>query len=109
MSSSDRGSTTVAALGAAADVVFEAAERALADETTGDIPDEVVQKLLTAASRLYARKLDAEDRIFLPVVSRQALTATEVVQTACELMRAVDLNPFDLAMWFSRPRPEDAP
>jgi hypothetical protein len=69
----------------------------------------VVQKLLTAASKLYARKLDVEDRIFLPVISRQALTATEVAQTACELMRAADLNPFDLAMWFSRPRPEDAP
>jgi hypothetical protein len=110
MSSSERGSKgTVAALEAAADAVFEAAERALTDETTGDIPDEVVQKLLTAASKLYARKLDAEDRIFLPVISRQALTATEVVQTACELMRAADLNPFDLAMWFSRPRPEGAP
>lgn len=109
MSSSKQDNKTVAELEAAADAVFEAAERALANETTAEIPDEVIQKLLTAASKLYAHKLDTEDRIFLPVVSRQALTATEVVQTACELIRAVDLNPFDLAMWFSRPRPEGAP
>jgi hypothetical protein len=111
MSSSDSvaGGEAAATLAAAADAVFEAAERALADETTGSVADETIQKLMTAASRLYARKLDTEDRIFLPVVSRQAITATEAVITACEVMRAADLNPFDLAMWYNRPRPEGAP
>lgn len=111
MSLSENGAArdTAAALAAAADAAFEAAERALAEETTGAVADETIQKLMTAASRLYARKLDTEDRIFLPVVSRQAITATEAVITACEVMRAADLNPFDLAMWYNRPRPEGAP
>lgn len=109
MSSSDKGTQTSAAFEAAADALFEAAERALGDETTAAISDEAIQKVLTAASKVYARKLELEDRIFLPVISRQAVTATEMVQTACELMRAADLNPFDLAMWYSRPRPEGAP
>ena len=110
MSLSDQSADrTAAAFEAAANTLFDAAERALADETTEAISDESIQKILTAAARIYARKLEMEDRIFLPVVSRQAVTATEVVQTACELMRAADLNPFDLAMWYSRPRPEGAP
>lgn len=112
MSSSDAGKSaaaTAAAFETAANTLFDAAERALADETTEAISDEAIQKIVTAASKLYARKLEMEDRIFLPVVSRQAVTATEAVQIACEVMRAADLNPFDLAMWYSRPRPEGAP
>jgi len=109
MSSSDQSTRTAAEFEAAANTLFDAAERALNDETTAAISDEAIQKILTAASKVYARKLELEDRIFLPVISRQAVTATEMVQTACELMRAADLNPFDLAMWYSRPRPEGAP
>ena len=60
---------------------------------------------MTAAVKLYHRKSIVERRAFLPVISEQALTPTEAVQGACELIRAVNLNPFDLALWYSRPRP----
>ena len=86
---------------------FEIAERALENETTGEISDEAVQKLLSAGTRLFSRKTELEERFFLPFVSKQACTATDVCQTACEMLRALDLNIFDLAMWYSRARPGD--
>jgi hypothetical protein len=88
---------------------LEIVERALETETTGELSEEAVQKLLTAGARLFTRKTEMEDRVFLPFVSTQACTATDVCQTACEMLRAVDLNTFDLTMWYSRPRPDDAP
>jgi hypothetical protein len=88
-----------------ADDLFDAVEQALADEAAGSVSDEAVQKIMTAVVKLYHRKSTAEGRAFLPVVSEQALTPTEAVQSACELIRAVNLNPFDLALWYSRPRP----
>jgi hypothetical protein len=92
-----------------ADALFDAVEATLADEAGHAVSDEAVQKLMTAAVKLYHRKSVAEGRALLPVVSPQALTPTEAVQSACELIRAVDLNPFDLALWFSKPRPDGTP
>ena len=89
-----------------ADALFEAVESAIATETVSSISDEAAQKIMTAAVKLYHRKSVAEGRALLPVVSPQALTPTEAVQGACELIRAVDLNPFDLALWYSKPRPD---
>jgi hypothetical protein len=92
-----------------ADDLFEAVEEALAQDRAGAISDEAAQKIMTAAVKLFHRKSVAEGRAFLPVISEQALTPTEAVQGACELIRAVNLNPFDLALWYSRPRPDGAP
>ena len=100
-------SVDIATLIRAAREAFEAAERVLEREETGDLPDEAVQQLMTAATRLFARKVDVEDSYFLPVVSRQAVNATEVCVTVNDLIRAVDLNLFDLSMWASRPRRND--
>jgi hypothetical protein len=33
-----------------------------------------------------------------------AVTATETVVTACGMIRAADLNMFDVAIWFHRPQ-----
>jgi hypothetical protein len=33
------------------------------------------------------------------------VTPTDVVVTVSEILRAVNLNTFDLSMWFNRPRP----
>ncbi len=106
-SSTDAASPDLATLIRAAREAFEAAERVLERDETGGLPDEAVQQLLTAGTRLFARKVDVEDRYFLPVVSRQSVNATEVCVTVNDLIRAVDLNLFDLSMWASRPRRND--
>ena len=94
-----------AALDAATEAALAAAETALREGKTAGVSDAAVQRLLTAGTKLYAVKLELEDRYFAPFVSEELVTATEVVTNVCEFLRAADLNMFDLAMWFRRPRP----
>ena len=69
-----------------------------------DIPDESLRRVLAAAVRAYAAKAEkAEDEI--PPYEDDAVTATETVVAACALVRAANLNLFDLAMWYRRPLP----
>lgn len=89
----------------AAVAALEAAEAALASDSTADISDATVQRLLTAGTRLFARKAEQEDRYFSPLTDANAVTATDVAITVSDLLRAVNLNTFDLAMWSNRPRP----
>ncbi len=96
-----------AALDEAAIAALAAAEASLREGKSAEVSDEAVQRLLTAGAKLYAAKLELEDRYFAPFVSQESVTATEVVTNACEFLRAADLNMFDLAMWFRRPRPGD--
>ena len=65
------------------------------------IADERLQRVLSAAVRLYAAK--AEDRASeLPPFGDRPVNATEAVTAICAIMRAADLNFFDLAMWYRR-------
>lgn len=93
-------------LDSAAAKALEIAEKALADGKTEEISDETVQRLLTAGTKLFSNKVEMEDRFFLPFTSEEAATATDVVVTVSEMLRAANLNTFDLAMWFRRPRPD---
>ena len=104
MSSSD---VDIAALNAAATQALELIERALTLGETEDIPDETVQRLLTAGTRLFANKVEMEERFFSPYTGAEAVTATDVVMTCSDMLRAVNLSTFDLAMGFQRPRPDD--
>lgn len=104
MSSSD---VDYAGLDAAAARALEIAEKALNDGETEAISDETVQRLLTAGTRLFANKVEMEDRFFSPYTGPQAVTATDVVMTCSDMLRAVNLSTFDLAMWFQRPRSND--
>ena len=106
MSSSDAGrAPDLDALGEATATALAIAEKALDDGMTDAVPDEMVQRLLTAGTRLFANKIEMEDRVFLPFVSSESATATDVVVTVTEMLHAANLNTFDLAMWFRRPRP----
>lgn len=96
MSSSDAVSTP-------ADAAFDAALKALAEGATEQVSAETVQKLLAAGAKLYCRKLTEEDEYFPPFREQDVVTATEAVVAIAEMMRAADLNTFDLAMWMSRP------
>ena len=95
----------IAAIGEAAANALAIAEKALDEGATEAIPDEVVQRLLTAGARLFANKVEMEDRGFRPFVGAESAPATDIVVTVTEMLHAGNLNTFDLAMWFRRPRP----
>jgi hypothetical protein len=94
------------AVDSAADAASAAARTALADATVGTVSDEAIQKLMTAAVKLYCAKLTEDKGYFPPFPENELVTATEAVVAIAEIMRAADLNTFDLAMWMSRPPPE---
>ena len=88
------GADSVAAFCAAVD-------DALARGTPEAIPDQSLQRMLSAAVRLYAAKSEDRAQELAPFGDRP-VNATEAVTTICAIMRAADLNFFDLAMWYRR-------
>lgn len=66
------------------------------------ISDRTLQQVLTAAVKVYAAKVERRGHD-VPPFAANAVTATESVVTACGLIRAADLNMFDVAIWFHRP------
>jgi hypothetical protein len=66
------------------------------------ISDRALQQVLTAAVKIYAAKVEQRGHDVAPF-AHGAVTATETVVTACGLIRAADLNMFDVAIWFHRP------
>ena len=95
MSSSAATSDTAAA-GAA---FCASVDDALKHGTPDAVADENLQRVLSAAVRLYAAK--SEDRALAPFGDRP-VNATEAVTAICAIMRAADLNFFDLQMWYRR-------
>ncbi|HWG04805.1 MAG TPA: hypothetical protein VG271_07310 [Beijerinckiaceae bacterium] len=82
--------------------------RALADEigrrlAKGDVealPPEAVQALIAAACRAYTAS--AEAGAGYPIVAgRDALTSTDVMIACSALLKAADLQIFELGMWSS--------
>ena len=89
----------------AAKAIWEAAQEAVETGETQRFSEETVQQLMTAALKLFAAKVEQEDRFFSPILEPGKLvTPTDVVVTVSEILRAVNLNTFDLSMWFNRPR-----
>jgi len=66
------------------------------------ISDKALQDVLTAAVKVYAAKVERRGHDVAPFANG-TVTATETVVTACGLIRAADLNMFDVAIWFHRP------
>lgn len=67
----------------------------------GDIPDSALRTIFTAAVKAYAARV--EDTGSEPsIVDTSKVTATEGVTVACALIRAIDLNMFDVTMWYNR-------
>jgi hypothetical protein len=65
------------------------------------VPDESLQRVLTAAVRLYSAKSEDRERE-LPPFGDKPVNATEAVTAICAIMRAADINFFDLQMWYRR-------
>jgi hypothetical protein len=81
------------------------ADDALARGRPDDVPDECLQRVLSAAVRLYAAKSEDRARELAPFGDKP-VNATEAVTAICAIMRAADLNIFDLQMWYRRARNE---
>jgi hypothetical protein len=65
------------------------------------VSDESLQRVLSAAVRLYAAKSEDRARELAPFGDKP-VNATEAVTAICAIMRAADLNFFDLQMWYRR-------
>ena|SRR5665213_959914 len=79
-----------------------AARDALKRGEPDTISDKMLQQVLTAAVKIYAAKVERRGHDVAPFAPN-TVTATETVVTACGLIRAADLNMFDVAIWFHRP------
>lgn len=69
------------------------------------VPAADVMALLTEAVRLYAAVTEEIEREIPPIDA--TISTTEAMVVACALLRAHRLNPFDLALWFSRTAPRN--
>jgi hypothetical protein len=78
-----------------------AAESALASGDLDAVSFAEIERVLTAATRIYAAKVDGADE-FPPPLTAADMTATDVVVTVSEMVKAAGLNLFDLSMWFRR-------
>ncbi len=79
-----------------------AVEAALKRGDPAAVSDEALRRVMIAAVRLYAAKAEGTDAE-IPPFEKHEVTATEAVTAVCAMIRAVDLNLFDVAMWFRRP------
>jgi hypothetical protein len=69
-----------------------------------DVPPQDVTNLVSGAVKLYAAAAE-EAETEIPVID-STVSTTEAMVMACALLRAHHLNPFDLALWFSRTAPD---
>jgi len=77
------------------------ADAALARGEPDAVADEDLRRVMAAALKVYAAKAERRDSELKPF-DDGAITPTEAVVAACALIRAADLNLFDVAMWFHR-------
>ena len=82
---------------------FAAAARQALTRDDGAISDAALEAVLTAAVKLYAARAELRQEL-PPPLTESDVTPTEVVVVASEMIRVVDLNPFDLSMWYRRAR-----
>ncbi len=78
--------------------------RTLAAGELASVPREDVTNLVTEAVKLYAAYAEELDAEVLAINS--TVSTTEAMVVACALLRAQHMNPFDLALWFSRTTPK---
>jgi hypothetical protein len=77
-----------------------AAEHALQSGKLDSVSDAELERVMTAAVRLYAAKAETDEPP--AVVTPELVTPTDIVVTVSALIRAVGLNLWDVSMWFNR-------
>ena len=83
------------------DDFVEATERALAAGQPGQVSDAELERVMTAAVRLYAAKAETDKPPAQPITP-SATPPTYIVVTVSDLIRAAGLNLWDVSMWFNR-------
>ena len=84
----------------------EQIERTTEAGEIASVPATDVTNLVSGAVKLYAAAVeDAEPGAKAIPVIDGTVSTTEAMVMACALLRAHHLNPFDLALWFSRTAP----
>jgi len=78
-----------------------AAERALSSGRLDQVADADLERVMTAAVRLYAAKADTDAAPAQPITP-SSVTPTDIVVTVSGLIRAAGLNLWDVSMWFNR-------
>jgi hypothetical protein len=84
----------------AGDAFVAAAERALASGDLSRVSSAELERVMTAAVRLYAAKTEAEGE--RAPVTPERVTPTDIVVTVSAMLRAAGMNIWDLSMWFRR-------
>ena len=74
------------------------AEKMLALEKGKEPPDELIQEGLTALTRLYTVKFQVGER-WSPFDDDRAMPATAVMIMCTAMLRAVNVELFELGMW----------
>lgn len=77
------------------------ADNALRSGQLASVSDEALQQVLAAAVKLYTAKCEARGTE-IPPFGEHSVPATEAATAICAIMRAADLNFFDLSMWYGR-------
>jgi hypothetical protein len=84
-----------------AEAFVDVAERALATGRALGVASSDLEAVITTAIRLYAAKAEAEGTFPAPIAVAK-VTPTDVVLVVSEMLRAVNISLFDLAMWYRR-------
>ena len=75
-------------------------DRALADGRLDILPPEAMQALFASMCKLYSANVE-QGAPYLPVGPRSGVTPTDVMVVASKLLRATNLQVFELGMWQS--------
>src|SRR5438128_673444 len=84
------------------EVLLALIEQGLRTNNLDVISDQQFKALFAAVVKLYVAKAERFTEQEYTPVDHNALTATQSIVAACALIRAADLNLFDVAMWFGR-------
>ncbi len=74
------------------------AEKMLALDDDAEPPDELIREGLTALTKLYTVKFQVGER-WSPFVDDRAMPATAVMIMCTAMLRAVNVELFELGMW----------
>jgi hypothetical protein len=75
-------------------------ERGLVDGRLDVVSQEALQQLMAAICKTYSQQVQGGD-LSLPLRQTSGVNATDIMITASALLRAVDLQVFELGMWQS--------